>query len=381
MTSPPDAPDEGLEPDVPPLLILPPTARPEVGDSINDLGDLGRPFNHRTPFLVGMNAAFGVAVAYVVVRGIADITAVIVIIGLALFIAIGLDPIIGFFVSKGLRRGSAATLVALGFLLIIVGFALAALAPLAHEYQVLVKNYPRYRENLIAGKGWAGTLVVKLHLTGYLQRNPGIKIPVGGVLGAGKFLLSISVATISIVALTIYFLIALPGVKGLWLALIPRSRRSRVDLLTSEVFSRVGGFMLGNLVTSLISGVGTLVWLVVFGVRYAFVLALAVAFFDLIPMVGSTIAGVLVTLVSFTSGVGVGIATAIFYVVYRYLEDYFLNPRVMGHTVKVSAGLTIVATLIGAALLGLLGALVAIPAAATVQLILEEVAIPRQNQR
>jgi predicted PurR-regulated permease PerM len=88
-----------------------------------------------------------------------------------------------------------------------------------------------------------------------------------------------------------------------------------------------------------------------------------------------------VSLVAFTKGVPIGVATIAFYVIYRYVEDYFLNPRVMKRTVKVSPGLTIIATLIGGTLLGLVGALVAIPVAATIHLILEEVAIPRQNQR
>ena len=96
-------------------------------------------------------------------------------------------------------------------------------------------------------------------------------------MGAGKVLLSLGAATVAVVALTIYFLIAPPGVKKLWLSLIPRSRRERVGLLTDEVFDRVGGFMLGNLLTSLISGVGTYVWLLIFGVPYALLLALFVA--------------------------------------------------------------------------------------------------------
>ena len=365
----------------PPVLILPESVGRVLDESDPSLGSLGRPFNQRTPFYIGLNAAFGVAVAYVIVKGIADISDVIVIIGLALFIAIGLNPIIEFLVARGLRRSIAVGVVTVGFLSIIAGFVLSAVTPVSHEIQVLVHNYPRYAANLAAGKGWAGKLAVKLHLTGYLKQRSRFRIPVGGVFGAGKILLSVGVATVSVVALTIYFLIALPGVRRLWLALVPRSRRERVDLLTNEVFSRVGGFMLGNLVTSLISGIGTYVWLIYFGVPYALVLALAVAIFDLIPLVGASIAGILVSLVAFTKGISIGVATFIFYVVYRYLEDYFLNPRVMGRTVKVSAGLTIVATLVGAALLGLIGALVAIPAAATLQLILEEVAIPRQNQR
>ena len=363
-------------------LILPASVEREMDESDENLGTLGRPFDHRSPFFIGLTGALGVAVAYVFARGLGDVSSVLVIIGLSLFIAIGLDPILVFLVNRGLKRGLAVALVTLGFVLVIAAFVLAAVGPLSHEIQTIVKNYPRYKANIAAGKGWAGKLAVKFHLTSYLKgKNSHLKIPVGGVLGAGKLLLSFGIATISVIALTIYFLIALPGVKRLWLSLIPRSRRIRAELLTDEVFGRVGGFMLGNLLTSLIAGLGTYIWLLIFGVPYAVLLALVVALFDLIPMVGSTIAGIIVSLVALTKGVPVGIATAGFYIVYRYLEDYLLNPRVMKHTVKVTPGLTIIATLVGGTLLGLVGALVAIPVAATIHLLLEEMAIPRQNQR
>jgi predicted PurR-regulated permease PerM len=363
------------------VLILPPSVERELDQSDGSLGTLGRPFNHRSPFFIGLTGALGVAVAYVAARGIADISSVLVIIGLSLFIAIGLNPILVVLINLGLRRGVAVGVVTLGFVLLIGAFVLAAVPPLSHEISSLVKNYPHYRANIESGKGWAGKLAAKLHLTSYLKGRKKLKIPIGGVLGAGKLLLSLGVATISIVALTIYFLIALPGVKKLWLSLIPRSRRERTGLLTDEVFGRVGGFMLGNLLTSVISGVGTYVWLLIFNVPYAILLSLVVALFDLIPLVGSTVAGVIVSLVALTKGVPVGIATVAFYVVYRYLEDYLVNPRVMKHTVKVTPGLTIIATLIGGTLLGLIGALVAIPVAATIHLLLEEVAVPRQNRR
>jgi predicted PurR-regulated permease PerM len=377
--SEPSSPSEDVG--IPPVLILPAAVERELDESSESLGALGHPFNHRSPFFIGLNAAFGVAVAYVIVRGIADITTVLVIIGLALFLAIGLNPVIEVLMTRGIRRWIAVGIVTLGFVIVVAGFVLSAASPISHEISALVKNYPRYKANLAAGKGWAGKLAVKFHLTSYLKGKSKLKIPVGGVLGAGKELLTLGVATISVAALTIYFLFALPGVKRLWLSLIPRSRRERVDLITSEVFTRVGGFMLGNLLTSVISGVGTYIWLLAFGVRDALLLALVVALFDLIPMVGSTVAGIIVSLVAFTKGVPIGIATIAFYIVYRYVEDYFLNPRVMKRTVKVSPGLTVIATLIGGTLLGLVGALVAIPVAATIHLILEEVAIPRQNQR
>jgi predicted PurR-regulated permease PerM len=370
-------------PEAPPnVLVLPAGVEREPGDSDESLGVLGRPFDRRSPFFIGLTASLGVAIAYLIARGIADITSVLVIIGVALFIAIGLNPIIVFLVDHRLSRGVAVAIVTAGFLGLIAAFVLAAAPPLSHEVHNLITDYPRYKSDLLSGRGWAGNVAAKLHLTGYLKGKSTLKLPVtGGLLGAGKVLLSVGVATVSVVALTIYFLIALPGVRNLWLSLIPRSRRERVTLLTEEVFDRVGGFMLGNLLTSLISGVGTYVWLLAFGVPYALLLALFVAIFDLIPMVGSTIAGVVVSLVALSRGLPIAIATAAFYIVYRFLEDYLLNPRVMKHTVKVTPGLTIIATLIGGALLGLVGALVAIPVAATIHLLLEEVVIPRQSER
>ena len=169
---------EGSAEEPPPsnVLILPSSVERELDASDESLGALGRPFDHRAPFFVGLTAALGVAVAYVIARGIADITTVLVIIGLALFIAIGLNPILEFLANRGLKRGLAVGIVTLGFVLVIAGFVLAAASPISHEVSTLVKNYPKYKANLIAGKGWAGKLAVKFHLTSYLKGKSKIKI-------------------------------------------------------------------------------------------------------------------------------------------------------------------------------------------------------------
>ena len=242
-------------------LVLPVVSEAKTDES---LGAMGRPFDRRTPFFIGLTGGLGLAVAYVIARGIGDITSVLIIIGLALFIAIGLNPIVAFLVHRGLSRGLAVLAVTLGFVLAIAGFILLAVPPISHEVESLVNDYPRYKADLVAGRGWAGSLVAKLHLTGYLTGKSKLDLSdvEGGVLGAGKVILSLGVATISVVVLTIYFLIALPGVKRLWLSILPLSRRERVGLLTNEVFDRVGGFMLGNLITSVVSGVGTYIWLI-----------------------------------------------------------------------------------------------------------------------
>jgi predicted PurR-regulated permease PerM len=125
-----------------------------------------------------------------------------------------------------------------------------------------------------------------------------------------------------------------------------------------------------------VAGVGTTVWATVLGIPYPLLLGLLVALLDLVPIVGSTIGGVIVALVGLTQGLPVAVATAVFYTAYRFVEDHLLNPQVMRRTVHVSAGLSIIATLVGAALLGVLGALVAIPIAATIQVVLEQVTFP-----
>jgi predicted PurR-regulated permease PerM len=150
-------------------------------------------------------------------------------------------------------------------------------------------------------------------------------------------------------------------------------------LLIDEAFSRVGGYVLGNLVTSVIAGLGTLIWLVIFGIPYPLLLAVFVAFMDLIPIVGSTIAGIIVALVALTVSLPIAGATAGFYILYRQAEDYLITPRVMNRTVDVPGLVTVIAVLIGGALLGIIGALIAIPVAAGIKLVLDEVSYPRMD--
>ena len=173
----------------------------------------------------------------------------------------------------------------------------------------------------------------------------------------------------------------MPRVRHGIYQLAPRSRRPRMVLLTDEMFSRVGGYVLGNLMTSFIAGFSTWAWAMVFGIPYALLLGVLVALLDLIPMIGSTVGGIIVSLVALTISPALAIATAAFYFLFRLLEDYLLTPRIMAHTVAVPGLLTIVATVIGGALLGIIGALVAIPIAASIKLLMDEVLSPRLDER
>ena len=151
-------------------------------------------------------------------------------------------------------------------------------------------------------------------------------------------------------------------------------------LLGDEIFTKVGGFVLGNVATSVITGLGTYLWMLAFGIPYPILLALFVALLDLIPVIGSTIGGAVVSLVALTVSLPVAIATLAFYIGYRLVEDYLLTPRIIGSTVKVPAVVSVVAVLVGGALLGIVGALVAIPVAAALRLLLEEIVFRRLDR-
>jgi predicted PurR-regulated permease PerM len=374
------------EPDRPWALASPRPA--EGGGTAEDggFGEPGRPMNRRSPFFIGLTGALGVAVAYVLFRVVADVGQVLTLIGLALFLAVGLDPAVAFLTGKGMPRWSAVLAVVLTLVAIVGAFAAAAAGPIAREAHQLQVNLPRWENDVRTGKGWLGHLAKQLHLSSSLRSKKVTTIltpstVAGGVLGAGKVIVGALSAVVVVGVLTVYFLVALPSVHELWLRLVPATRRERAAALTDEVLSRVGGFVLGNLLTSLVAGVGTWLWLTAFGVPYPFLLGLLVALLDLVPVVGSTIGGLIVSLVALVVSLPVALGTLAFYVAYRFFEDYLLTPRVMRHTVRISPGLTIVATLIGGVLLGLIGALIAIPVAAGVHLVLEEVTFPALDRK
>jgi predicted PurR-regulated permease PerM len=255
----------------------------------------------------------------------------------------------------------------------------AAIPPLTAQVTALIHELPHYLTTLRDHNSELGRLNTRFHVQERLSQllsTRGTAL-VGGVLGAGELVLSAASSVLVVIVLVVYFLAAMPRIKLFFYRLAPQSRRARVILIGDEIFDKVGGYMLGNFLTSLIAGLGTWAWLEIFGVPYALLLGLLVALLDLIPVIGSTIGGAVVSLVALTVSLPVAIATLVFYIAYRLAEDYLIVPRVMGRAVQVPAVVTVLAVLVGGALMGLIGALVAIPAAAALSLLLHEVTFRR----
>jgi predicted PurR-regulated permease PerM len=353
-----------------------------VAEETGGLGTPGRPINRRSPFMMGLLAALGVAVAYGLVELVIRARSVLIIIGLAMFIAAGLDPVVGWLVRHRMPRWAAVLVVVGGFLAVVGAFLAAAIPPLASEATALAHQIPHYLHSLQDRHSQLGRLNVKYHLQQRLTAliTGGGRSWIGGVLGAGELVLSTASSIVAILVLSIYFLAGLPQIKVFAYQLVPHSRRPRAILIGDEILAKVGGYVLGNVITSVIAGLGTYFWLLAFGIPYPILLAMFVALLDLIPVIGSSVGGLVVSLVALTVSVPVAVATLAFYVGYRLAEDYLIVPRVIGRTVQVPAILSLIAVLIGGVLLGIVGALVAIPIAAAVRLLLREVAIRRLDR-
>jgi predicted PurR-regulated permease PerM len=350
-----------------------------VAEETGGLGAPGRPINRRSPFMIGMTAAFGVAVTYGLVEILIRARAVLILIGLALFIAVGLDPVVGWLVRRRVPRWAAVLIVVACGLGVAAAFLSVAIPPLTNEVTALARQIPHYMHNLQDRSSELGKLNVKYHIQERLTKlvtSRGSSL-VGGVLGAGELVLGTVSAILTVLVLSIYFLAGLPRIKLFAYQLVPHSRRPRVILIGDEILAKVGGYVLGNFLTSVIAAAGTFFWMLAFGIPYPILLAMFVALLDLIPVIGSTIGGAVVTLVALTVSLPVAIATLAFYIAYRLAEDYLIVPRIMGRTVQVPAIVSLVAVLIGGVLLGIVGALVAIPAAAAVRLLLHEITIRR----
>jgi predicted PurR-regulated permease PerM len=345
------------------------------------LGRPGRPINRRSPFLIGMLGAAGVAVSYGIIKFLAASSEVLLLTGVALFLAIGLEPAVRR-LNRWIPRSAAVVVVILVSLGAVASFIAAAIPPLVSQSAQFIKLLPQYLGELQDRSSLLGRFNAQFHAQQRIEALLSGKSQdiFGGLLGAGQFVLSATASTATVLVLTIYFLADLPRIRQLIYRLMPNSRRPRAILIGDEMFAKVGAYVLGNLGTSFLAGAATFLWLLIFGIPYPVLLALMVALLDLVPIVGSTIGGIIVSLVALSVSIPIAIATAVFYIVFRLVEDYLIVPKIIGKAVEVPATVTVVAVLFGGAVLGIIGALIAIPVAAAVRILLIETIFPRLDR-
>ncbi|MGW5078923.1 AI-2E family transporter [Micromonospora echinospora] len=342
----------------------------------------GRPLR-RSAFLIGFTGALGVLLAYALFLGVRNAAGILVLVVIALFLAVGLHPAVVRLRRWGMPRGLAVAVVTLTLLLLIVAGLLALVPPVVTQSGQFVQQLPGYVEELRRNET-VNDLVVRYDVMERVQaaaNADNVERALGGVLGGAQLIFGTLFRLLTVLVLTIYFLAYFDKLRELGYALVPRTRRERVQLIGDEILTRVGAYMVGALAIAVMAGVSTFVFALAVGLPYPFALAVVVAVTDLIPQIGATLGAVVVTLVGLATDLPVGIACLVFFVIYQQIENYLIYPKIMRRAVSVNEVAALLAALLGVSLLGVVGALIAIPTVAALQLILREVVIPRQDAR
>jgi predicted PurR-regulated permease PerM len=298
---------------------------------------------------------------------------------IALFLALALNPLVGWIERHTrLGRGLAIAVAYLLLAIVIVGVGATFLPKLIDEVNGFVQALPNYVDDLTHGRGRLGFLETKYHVVEKVreQVKSGGSTKVLGLSGAAlsvtKSVITIIAATVTIIFLTFFMLLE----GGAWVervySLFPERSQARWRRVGDDIYRTVGGYVTGNIVISLIAGSSATIVLLVMGVPYAVALGLLVAILDLIPLAGATVAGVIVVIVAFLHSVPAGVVLLIFVIAYQQLENHFLQPVIYGRTVQLSPLAVLVSVLVGAELAGVLGALAAIPVAGSIQVIVRD---------
>ena len=347
------------------------------------LGTPGPPLDRRAPFYLGFFGGLGALTAWWLGTTILAIGSTLLLIVVSLFLAAGLHPAVLFLERHGLRRGWAVLTVIVAALGALTLFVVAIVPVIADQVRAITDNAPGWFDQLQRNervRALNEDYEILDRARDYVSNGDFLSGLFGGVLGFGLALLGAVFNAFIVLVLTLYFLASMETTKGALYRLAPASRRDRVSRLGDRILASVGGYVSGAFIVALVSGVSSLVFLFVIGLgEYAVALATVVALLGVIPMIGATLGAVVVTAIGFATDVQTGIACIVFYVIYQQVENYLIYPRVMSRSVDLPGAVIVIAALVGAALLGVVGALLAIPTAAGILMLLREVYVRRQD--
>lgn len=338
------------------------------------------------PIHFGFMVTVGVGLALLAFFIITNVGQLMVWIGAALFIALGLDPIVRWLETKRVPRPAGIALSLLVLLGIVAGFFSLLIPTMVNQTAQIVERAPEYADTFLNSEFFTtidDQFQVRDRATDeinrFLANNAALGGIFGGVLGVGTVILNGLFGTLVILVLALYFLASLPAMKRWAYRLAPRSRRARVEVLSEEITRSVGLYVIGQACVGLLNGSFAFIVMTIVGVPFSVLLAFVVALLAFIPLVGGTIAAVVVSLIALTVGWNTALLFVIPYIAYLQFEAYFISPRIMQRAVAVPGAVAVIAVIAGGSLLGILGALIAIPTAAAVMLLLKEVFIARQD--
>ena len=355
--------------------------------SLEDFGVPGSPINTAHPFYFGFLAASGAVIAITLLRALASASDVFILLIISIYLAAGLNPAIEFFVKRGLRRGLSIFIVALSVIATAFLFIILVIPPVIRQVDLFIQSLPETIQSLTNNRQIArlndqyqviDNLVAQAQE--WISGGQLFATLYGGVIGVGKTVLSGTFALLTVFVLTLYFMAALPKFLSVIYRLAPASRRNRVSAIGDAITNRIGIFVGSQILIAATAALFITLYGLILDIPYAAALGMVVFFAGLIPLVGHFIGATIFTLVALTQSLGTAIAALVGYAIYQQIENYLVMPRIMKRSLSIPGIVTIVAALLGSALFGLIGAILAVPMAAALLLILEEVVFPKSDR-
>ncbi len=319
----------------------------------------------------------GVGVAYLGFRIFEQLRTILILLAFALLIGLTLDPMVSFLQRRGIRRSVAALLTWLGVVVLLTAPVVLAIDAASTQLPALIKAAPdliRNAEQHLGPLGDRLTTATNSKSAAGGSLNP-TKV-LDYVLTGGALIFNAVTDIVVVAFMSLYFAIELPHLRELTLKAVPASRRIKTARVLDELTQQVGRFMLSTVMIAILCGLGTSIWALAWGIPYAVMLGALVTVLSQVPVIGSTIGGAIVTLVSLTVSLPTAIATLIFYIGYRMAEDYLIQPRVMKFSVELPGVITVPSVILGGAVLGIPGALFGVPAALIVRVLVRELVFP-----
>ncbi len=353
----------------------------------DDFGIAGAPISRANPFYFGFVAALGALSAIVLLRALASATQIFVIIVIALYLAMGINPAVEGLRKRGLSRVTAVISIFAGILAFVIFFIALVIPPVISQGSALITSAPDLLRDLethpvIADLNKQFGVIDSLQkiLSEVTSDGTLIISAFGGVVGVGKTVLSGAFTAATVLILTLYFIVGLPQATNFTMRFIPATRRDRVSRLTFAIIARVGSFVGSQIVLAFMAAIFILILGLSLGLPSPFAIAMIVLVCALIPLIGHYIGGSIVTMIALTQSLLFGVIALVLYIVYVQIENYVFTPKIMKRALNVPGAVTIISALVGTSLLGLVGALLAVPVAASIILILEEVVFPQTEK-
>jgi predicted PurR-regulated permease PerM len=343
-----------------------------------------REFATYSPFRLGLTAAVGFGFAYLLFRALDRGQDTLLLLLLALFLAAGLDPAVRRVESWGLSRGLSVAVVFVSTLLLLTALGFAVVPPLVEQTETFVHNLPNYVTELQRNRRVAELdrrFGVLDSVQAYLKQSSLLKDVAGNLLSVGSAVASTIFQVFTLAVLTLYFLAFLDDIVKFGYRLTPASKRTQVSQIGDKIVAQIGHYVVGTAALALLRGVFTLALLAALNVPYPFALAFIAAILDIVPVVGTALAALVVSTVVLLESVPAGITVVCFFIGYEVLARVVFIPRLLDKSVRISPAAALVGALAGFAIFGVIGFLISIPLVAVTTLILREVLLPRQATR